>query len=191
MSVGVFPGSFNPPTVAHLAIARAAVDQCGLERVDLVLSRRALGKDDGDLVAIEHRHEVLAAVAASRAWLGVRITDARLIAEVAAGYDVVVLGADKWAQVLDPAWYDDDPAARDAVVARLPTVAWAPRPGHPRPTAGVALDVDDDHGAVSATAVRAGRHEWMLPEARALAERCGAWIDPDRYRAARTTGATP
>ena len=43
---GVYPGSFNPPTIAHLAIAQAARDQCGLDRVDLVVSRVALAKED-------------------------------------------------------------------------------------------------------------------------------------------------
>ena len=30
----MYPGSFNPPTVAHLAIAEAAVQAHGLARVD-------------------------------------------------------------------------------------------------------------------------------------------------------------
>ena len=54
------------------------------------------------------------------------------------------------------------------------------------PDTGVALVIDDDHGEVSATAVRAGATGWMLPEAHAFAERTGAWIDPDRYRATST-----
>lgn len=191
MSSGVYPGSFNPPTVAHLAIARAAVEQCGLTRLDLVLSRDALGKDDRDLVAIEDRLVVLLEVAASRPWLHARIADERLIADLAVGYDVVVLGADKWAQVVDPRWYGDDPDARDDVVRRLPTVACAPRPGHPVPDAGVALVIDDDHGEVSATAARQGEVGWMLPEAQAFAERTGAWLDPERYRAARHSRPAP
>ncbi|MBO0731843.1 MAG: hypothetical protein J2P57_21470 [Acidimicrobiaceae bacterium] len=46
MTVGAYPGSFNPPTVAHLAIADAARRVMGLERVDFVVSRVALGKED-------------------------------------------------------------------------------------------------------------------------------------------------
>ena len=57
------------------------------------------------------------------------MTDAQLITDIAAGYDVVVMGADKWAQVRDPAWYDGSTAARDAALARLARVLVAPRPG--------------------------------------------------------------
>ncbi len=183
MPVGVYPGSFNPPTVAHLAIARAAAEQCALERVDLVLSRDTLGKAHHDLVRIEDRVRVLEAIATSRPWIGVRVTDDRFIADIAEGYDVIVLGADKWAQVIDPAWYDGSEAARDAAVARLPTVACAPRPPCPMPTGAVALDVHPDHHEVSATHVRAGRREWMSDEAIAFDDATGAWSDPARYRA--------
>ena len=34
---------------------------------------------------------------------------------------------------------------------------------------------------VSSTAVRAGRREWMAPEAAAFDEATGAWSDPARY----------
>ena len=168
MRVGCYPGSFDPPTIAHLAVAEAAVRQGGLDRVDLVLARRTLGKDHLDEASVDRRIAVLEAVAAGRPWLGVVVTDARLIVDQAAGYDVVVMGADKWAQVTDPAWYGDSVPARDAAVARLPSVLVAPRAGdHP---SGVELLVLPPHLAdVSSTAVRAGaRHAagWAVPESR-------------------------
>jgi hypothetical protein len=162
--VGCYPGSFDPPTVAHLAIAEAAVRQGGLDRVDLVVSRRALGKEHLDDDSVARRLVVLDRVVASRPWLAVTTTDAQLIAEVAAGYDAVILGADKWRQVIDPAWYGDDPAARDAAVAALPRVLVAPR-GHDRPDGVELLDIDDAHLHVSSSAVRAGDHSWAVAEA--------------------------
>ena len=39
---GCYPGSFDPLTVAHVAIAAAAVEQCGLESLDFVVSEVAL-----------------------------------------------------------------------------------------------------------------------------------------------------
>jgi hypothetical protein len=179
-AVGCYPGSFNPPTIAHLAVADAARRQAGLGRVDLVLSTVALGKEDLAMPPVDARREVLAAVAATRPWLGVVVTDARLIADAAAGYDAVVMGADKWAQVLDPAWYGSV-AARDEAVARLPRVLVAPRHGHRPEIAGHGaelLDLPDHLGEVSATAVRDGHHRaraWLLPEAAAYAARTGAW----------------
>jgi hypothetical protein len=168
--VGCYPGSFNPPTLAHLAVAEAAARQGGLARVDLVLSRVALGKEALVEPTVDQRRAVLEAVAASRPWLGVAVTDARLIAEVAAGYDAVVMGADKWAQVLDPAWYEGSAAARDAAVAALPRVLVAPRGGMV-PDGVELLAVPDDLRHVSASAVRAAgaaADRWLVPEARAF-----------------------
>jgi hypothetical protein len=166
VAVGCYPGSFNPPTIAHLAVAEAARRQAGLDRVDLVLSVAALGKSPADGPPVEHRRSVLQAVAATRPWLGVVVTEARLIADIAAGYDAVVLGADKWAQVLDPAWYDS-PSARDQALARLPRVLVAPRAGD-RPGGVELLDMPAAIHSVSASAVRSGHPDaatWALPEA--------------------------
>ena len=185
--VGAYPGSFNPPTVAHLAIAEAAVDQCGLERVELVLSRVALGKEEVRHPLLEHRVEVLRRVAESRPWLEVRVTDVQLVADIAAGYDQLVVGADKWAQLLDPAFYDGSVAARDDALARLPPVAVAPRPPHPVPSGALVLVIAPEVAEASSTAVRHGRREWMLPEAADFDERTGAWSDPARYRRWLTT----
>ncbi|MBW8825564.1 MAG: hypothetical protein JF603_04320 [Acidobacteria bacterium] len=162
MPTGCFPGTFDPPTVAHLAIAEAARDQCGLDRVDLVLSRDPLGKPGAGL-SLERRLTVLEAVAATRPWLGVTVTEHRHLADIAGGYDVLVLGADKWAQVLDVAFYDSE-AHRDDAVARLPRLAVAPRRDGPVPDDCIVLDVDMHD--VSSTAARAGRFDIVLPEAR-------------------------
>lgn len=165
--IGCYPGSFNPPTIAHLAVAEAAVRRAGLVRLDLVVSHSALGKTDPSVPALADRVRVLRTVAASRPWLGVVLTDARLISDIAQGYDVVVLGADKWAQVGDPGWYGGSSAARDAALARLPRVLVAPRAGS-HPIGVELLEVPPDVGPVNATAIREGRvhaEAWILPEA--------------------------
>jgi len=180
--VGCYPGSFNPPTIAHLAVAEAAHSQCGLTRLDLVVSRVALGKAAPAGPRFEDRIAVLDTIAGSRPWLGVRVTDAQLLVDVAAGYDVVVLGADKWAQVVDPTWYDGSIAARDAALARLPEVVVAPRPPWPVPPGRGLLLLEDVHRPVSATGARTVEPAWMAPEAAAFDARTGAWTDPARYR---------
>ena len=38
MKRGVYPGSFNPPTVGHVAIVEAAIRLHDLDRIDLVVS---------------------------------------------------------------------------------------------------------------------------------------------------------
>src|SRR5262245_54034142 len=51
--IGVFPGSFDPLTTAHLAIADAAIEVCGLDRLDLTISHAALAKEPGGHAPIE------------------------------------------------------------------------------------------------------------------------------------------
>lgn len=168
--IGVYPGSFDPVTVAHLHVAEAAMHQCQLTRVVLSISVGALGKDDDALTPVDDRLDRITRLAASRPWLGGRLTTARLLADVAEGFDVLVVGADKWHQLLDPVWYDSV-KARDEALARLPVIAVAPRAGWSLPaddratgaTLGlevILLDTDPAHHHVSASDVRAGRDEW-------------------------------
>jgi nicotinic acid mononucleotide adenylyltransferase len=174
VAVGVYPGSFDPPTVAHLAIAEAAWRQGPLDRVDLVVSTTPLGKPEPSAPTLADRVSVLEAISRSRPWLGVRVTMDQLLADIAAAYDVLVLGADKWAQVVDPAWYGSE-EARDAAVARLPRLLVAARPPFSRPPAEQ-LTIPEAHLAVSSTAARQGRTEWLAPEAAAALS-----ADPERF----------
>lgn len=157
-----FPGSFNPFTVAHLAIAEAARQHLEVTVVHLVLSEITLGKEDHpDLAPVHERAERLEQVTRRHQWLEVVVTPDQLLADIAEGYDAVVLGADKFAQLHDPRFYGDDPVRRDAALARLPRLAVAPRPPHAVPPE-VTLAVPDWVAAISATAVRAGRTEWAV-----------------------------
>lgn len=177
---GAYPGSFNPPTTAHLAIANAARDWHRLDRVDLVISRRALNKENVERPLFEHRIAVLNALAERVGWLGVVVTDAQLLVDIAAGYEVLILGADKWHQVLDPRYYNNSLSARDDAVRRLPTLAIAPRPPFEVPAEHL-LVLDADHSNVSSTAARSGENAHMVPEAAAFDAATGAWTRPSRY----------
>ncbi len=162
MRHAVYPGSFDPPTIAHLAIAMATLDQCRCDSLTFMLSIAALGKEDRN-DTIDARADALRTLVDDRRFR-VEVTTTRFIAEIARGYDVVVVGADKWAQVLDPIWYLDE-SARDAAVASLPHVALVPRPPHePVIAPGRAITVldlgDPTLAEVSSTAVRSGRTEW-------------------------------
>lgn len=160
---GVYPGSFDPLTVAHVAIAEAARDQCGLDLVDLVISRVALAKEAHLQTPVAERLSAIEAATTSRPWLRAVATEDQLLADIAAGYDLLVVGADKWLQLHDPGFYGDSPAAMRAALERLPPVAVAPRAGvaDPDPTVTTLLDVDPAHHHVSSTAVRAGRRDWQ------------------------------
>ena len=171
--VGVYPGSFNPPTIAHIEIAVTAREHHGLDRVDFAVSTVTLGKEAVRRPSFAERIEVIEASVEPIDGLGFIVTDHQLIADIASGYDVVVMGADKWAQVNDVEWYTDT-AARDAAIAALPTLALAARTGFEVPDAH-ALPVDPTLLEVSSSAVRAGRTEWMTTAARAYHDRHGTW----------------
>ena len=173
MRRGAYPGSFNPPTLAHLAIVDAARVTHGLDHVDLIVSRIALGKPNPVGPTFDERVEVLDAMSRRVGGIAVVVTDSQLVAELAAGYDVVIMGADKWHQVNDPAFYDSI-EARDEAVAGLPTVAVAPRPPWPVPDE-LALHIDESWHAASSTAARGGAIDLMVPEAAALTRARGAW----------------
>jgi nicotinic acid mononucleotide adenylyltransferase len=178
--IGAYPGSFDPPTVAHLAIARAAVEAYALERLDLVVSRSPLDKEHVRIPSLEDRLAVLEEVVAPIDRLGLVVTDHRLLVDIAQGYDVLVMGADKYGQLHDPKYYDDPDAMR-AALARLPRLAVVARPPHAVPTE-LLLDLGDAHRHVSSSAARAGQVELMLPAAAAFDAATGAWTDPERYR---------
>ncbi len=166
--MGAYPGTFDPPTIAHVAIADAARRECGLDAVDFIVNEGPLGK--AGVRSLASRVAMLEALAASRPWVRVVVTDRLHLADIAEGYDVLVLGADKWAQVLDASFYDSE-AARDAAVARLPRLAVAPRYGLALPGGCVVLDIGDGHDAVSSTAARSGRVDVVPPEVRSVLER--------------------
>jgi nicotinic acid mononucleotide adenylyltransferase len=161
--VGVFPGSFDPLTIAHLAIADAAIEACRLDQLDLVISRAALAKEPGGHSTIEARVADIERAAAARSALRARTSGLQLIADLADGYDVCVIGADKWHQLHDLSFYEGSKAARDAALARLPTLAVAPRHGVTAPAADAALvilRIDVAFHIISSTGVRAGRDDW-------------------------------
>jgi hypothetical protein len=170
MAVACYPGSFNPPTTAHLAIAEAARAGCGVDRVDLVVSRVALAKEHVERPALADRIAVLDRVVRARSWLGLVVTEHQLLVDLAHGYDVLVLGADKWHQIHDVGFYGGSAAARDHALAALPPVAVVPRPGHDHvalPAGATVLRLPPEVAAMSSTGARAGRREWMVPEAAA------------------------
>ena len=179
--IGVYPGSFNPPTRAHLEIALATLAEYSLQRLDLAVSEIPLGKTSVEVPSFGHRLEVIEASLRGHQNLSVVVTEAQLIADIADGYDIVVMGADKWHQVNDPRWYNDDERARDEAVGRLPQVALAPRPPHLIPQE-LRLPVPEDLSEISSTAARTGNTGWMTAAAAQFDSETGAWTDPARYR---------
>ena len=160
---GVFPGSFNPLTVAHLAIAEQARQHSDLDSVDLVVSHVALDKPSPPGPSLEERVALIERDLSDRDWLSIKTTEHQLIVDIAEGYDVVLMGADKWAQVNDATYYDSVDE-RDRAVSRLPEVIVADRNGFVTPEA-LRMATDESLHDVSSTAARSGDRSIMAPVA--------------------------
>ena len=200
LMIGVMPGTFNPPTFAHLEMARRAVEHANLERVDWVVSTISLGKETLERPTLRERVEVLEQVALEHPWLGVATSDHQLVADIAGGYDALIVGADKWAQINDVVWYTDG-TARDEALRRLPAIVLvAPRAGaldtrHCENTSRTShtgdsgqndgerdtaaggyerLDISGHFSAMSSTLARTTASHLMLP----IAAASGLWPSP-------------
>ena len=148
--VGLLSGSFDPPTVAHAALASGLLD-AGCDLVLLVWSVRTMPKEAAPggeptppLLDEDARLDCLLAMAAARGGVGVALSSHGLIAEQAEAAArrfpgarlVVGMGSDKVLQLLDPRWYDDRTAALDRLTG-LATVAYAARAGQEEAVAEV------------------------------------------------------
>lgn len=115
----LIPGSFNPPTVAHVALADRAASE-GYESVHFAYSVRTVGKR---LNGLAPEDRLLLARAAAPDGVGVTVSSAGLLADMAQaaieGFDpgelAIMIGGDKLEQLFDPRWYQD----RDATLDRL------------------------------------------------------------------------
>ncbi|MEZ5165278.1 MAG: hypothetical protein R2695_01855 [Acidimicrobiales bacterium] len=160
--IGVYPGSFDPPTRAHLEIAQIARRVHGLARADLAVSTDALGKDRTTALARRPARRIRASIL-DLPGIGVVVTGAKLIVDVATGYDVVVMGADNGPRSTIPS---GTAATRTPATRRSPGCrgSRARRPPFAVP-AEHRLPVADDLLEISSTA-SAGRTEWMTDAAR-------------------------
>ena len=109
---------------------------------------------------LEERHEAIRGATSSRPWLRAAETEHQLLVDIAQGYDFLIVGGDKAAQLLDPVFYGGSEAGRDLALSRLPALVVAPRPGGFVPGDAIVLELPEWVAGISSTAVRSGRVEW-------------------------------
>jgi len=111
----VFPGAFNPPTLAHLALARAARG-LGFDLVAFALATRTIDKEDSGGLALDERLRLLRAIAEAEPGLGALVQNRGLYADQALAIRAAwpeleelafVVGMDKVAQIFDRRYYED------------------------------------------------------------------------------------
>jgi nicotinic acid mononucleotide adenylyltransferase len=125
-SVALLPGSFNPPTAAHVLLAERALSE-GFDRVLFTYARNTLGKAPNGLIP-EDRLLALRAGATNDGFSvgvcshGLYADQAEAAAAIFPGAELSFLvGSDKVIQIFDHRWYRDRDAALDRLfgLARL------------------------------------------------------------------------
>jgi len=142
-TVGMLGGTFDPIHVGHLALARSAQEQLGLDLVLVVPAGRPPHKRDQRIAPAADRLAMVELAVAGEPGLDVsRIeidrpgpsftidtAEALLSEGAAAGRPIeltIILSAESFADL--PTWHEPDR------LLRLARIAVAPRPGHPAPT---------------------------------------------------------
>ena len=139
--LGVFGGTFDPVHVGHLAIANAALEELGLDRLYFVPARHSPLKGEGPIASADDRLAMLAAATRdeprfriSRAELdreGPSFTVDTLAAMRDEGELFLILGGDAYA--------DFDKWRQPERVRDLATIVLAARPGVPNAPTGVRM----------------------------------------------------
>ncbi len=161
-SLGVLPAAFNPPTLAHLALARAALGV--VDEVLFVLPRQFPHKQyEG--ATFEERLEMLEAATSREPRFSIAASAYGLFAEIAGecreAYGetprlLFICGRDAAERIV--AWDYGEPQAFQKMIARFELLV-AAREGHYAPPAEIRhrvcrLEVDDDIELISASGVR-------------------------------------
>jgi nicotinic acid mononucleotide adenylyltransferase len=140
----VLLGAFDPPTLAHLAVIRAAERHHRLPGV-LCLTKQLLGRPADELLEPQRRARLVAELA-SQEGLGVAFASAGTYLEVARAMRSAdleasfVIGSDKLRQLADPTFYPDGSEGVEATFREVDFIVVA-REGFPsaRPTDDVLL----------------------------------------------------
>lgn len=133
--LGFLGGSFDPPHLGHLIIARDALEQIGLEKVFLIPAKQSPMRNNAHNASFEDRVQMCREMSKGRDWLDVldiegelpspsfTVNTARLLVEKFPGAALFwLLGADQWERL--PEWKDYD------LLARMLRFGVATRPGH-------------------------------------------------------------
>lgn len=144
----LLPGAFNPPTSAHLALARSSLHAVPGARFFFTLGTTILNKEQTERASLLDRLLLLDQIARRVGDLGVLLTNRGLYVEQAAAAQTAfpqapdlffVVGYDKIEQIFDAHYYQD----RDAALRELFSLAQllvAPRAGHEATDVAALLD---------------------------------------------------
>jgi len=114
--VGILPGSFNPPTIAHIELARHARELFGLDTIVFALSRITVDKEKIEGLILEDRLLLLYLIAQDLGGTAVAVVNQGLYYEQARAFRAFlgsnarisfIVGLDKLVQIFDARYYQD------------------------------------------------------------------------------------
>jgi nicotinamide-nucleotide adenylyltransferase len=135
--VGILSGSFNPPTLAHAALATGALQAGQLDAVIWTISRVTVDKETVTRAPLEDRLIALTALMETRSHDAVALVNRGLYVDqidaIRAALSHIaqitfIIGFDKIVQIVDPHYYANRDAALDELFSRADILV-APRDG--------------------------------------------------------------
>lgn len=125
--IGIFSGSFNPPTMAHMALAQTVLDLAGLDVLLWTMSRVTVDKETVTKASLAMRLVMMRTIALANPLTGVALVNRGLYTQQAEAFWqtfptlkslVIVVGFDKVAQIVDAKYYQDRERSLNALFSR-------------------------------------------------------------------------
>ena len=130
--VGILCGAFNPPTLAHIELARRAKESFNLDHVLFTMSRITIDKEKVEGLSQEDRMLLLSLIAGELGWASVAAVNKGLYFEQARAFRSLlgnkaklffVVGMDKVMQIFDPRYYQDRDTALKGLFTEVQLIA--------------------------------------------------------------------
>ncbi|MCZ6622385.1 MAG: hypothetical protein O7C72_10900, partial [Deltaproteobacteria bacterium] len=118
--IGILAGSFNPPTLAHIELARRAKQTFKIDHILFTISRVTIDKERVEGLSLEDRLLLLSLIAEEEGSASVAAVNRGLYFEHALAFRSLlgtqsriyfIVGMDKVIQIFDPSYYQDRDAA--------------------------------------------------------------------------------
>lgn len=118
--IGILSGSFNPPTLAHIELARQAKQTFKIDHILFTISRVTIDKERVEGLSLEDRLLLLSLIAEEEGSASVAVVNRGLYFEHAQAFRSLlgtqsriyfIVGMDKVIQIFDPSYYQDRDAA--------------------------------------------------------------------------------
>jgi len=130
--IGILCGAFNPPTLAHVELARRAKDGFKLDLILFTMSRITIDKEKVEGLSQEDRMLLLSLITGELRWASVAAVNKGLYFEQARAFRSLlgnkariffVVGMDKVIQIFDPRYYQDRDKALKGLFTEVQLIA--------------------------------------------------------------------